>query len=353
MSDRLHQNANQPCAVLHQLPKGFLDCPADRLIQLLPGPTLFDLPGKDPRPLFISTLLHGNEDSGLNAIQTVLKQQLPRGLRRSLLLFIGNVRAAAQQRRTLPDQLDYNRIWPGTKIMNHPLVAMARWIFDYAACRRPIASIDIHNNTGFNPPYGCVPKLEPHFIALARMFSSYIVHFERPFGTHTAAFSTLCPAVTVECGKAGKESATQQAVGLIEACLDLQAFDNEIKAPDQIDLLRTFAIVKPPRGASISFDGQRADFIFRKDIDRLNFKEIQAGEVFGFVENDFHKLEILPGDGLDSPPGDYFDYVNGKILLNKAAIPAMLTCDPQAVKLDCLCYLMHRINLDGARLYSE
>lgn len=352
MTDRFRQSVDRPCAVLRQLPEGFLDCPADRLMQLLPGPTLFDLPGKDPRPLFISTLLHGNEDSGLSAIQTVLKQQLSRGLSRSLLLFIGNVRAAAQRRRTLQDQLDYNRIWPGTKIIDHKLIDMARWIFDYAACRHPIASIDIHNNTGFNPPYGCVPKLEPHFIALARMFSSYIVHFERPFGTHTAAFSTLCPAVTVECGKAGKESATQMAVRLIQSCLDLKAFDDEIKAPDQIDLLRTYAIVKTPHDASISFDGQFADFVFRKDIDQLNFKEIQAGEVFGSVQNGLYKLEILPGDGFDSPPGEYFDYINGKILLNKAAIPAMLTCDQKAVKLDCLCYLMHRINLDGERICS-
>ena len=352
MTNCLHQDVKPPCAVLHHLPEGFLDCPADQLMQLLPGPTLFDLPGRDPRPLFISTLLHGNEDSGLNAIQTVLRKLGSGELNRSLLLFIGNVRAASQQCRTLSDQLDYNRIWPGTKIIDHPLVAMARWIFDYAAHRRPIASIDIHNNTGFNPPYGCVPKLEPHFIALARMFSSYIVHFERPLGTHTAAFSSLCPAVTVECGKAGKESATQQAIRLIQSCLDLKAFDCQLGAPEKIELLRTYAIVKPPPGASISFDGQGADFIFRKDIDRLNFKEIQPGEVFGFVQDQFYKLEIFAGDGLDSPPGEYFDYINGEIRLKKPAIPAMLTCDPQAVKLDCLCYLMHRINLDGVRLSS-
>ena len=40
---------------------GFLDGPAGRISSLLPGPTLFDLPGRDRRPLFVSTLLHGNE----------------------------------------------------------------------------------------------------------------------------------------------------------------------------------------------------------------------------------------------------------------------------------------------------
>ena len=39
-----------------------------------------------------------------------------------------------------------------------------------------------------------------------------------------------------------------------------------------------------------------------------------------------------------------------RIRLKVSALPAMLTLDPRAVKEDCLCYLMHRIGMDGARL---
>lgn len=338
-----------PCAVMDRLPDAFLDCPADRLLDILPGPTLFDLPGRDPRPLFVSTLLHGNEYSGLEAVQAVLRRHAARGLNRSLLLFIGNVRAAAANLRTLPGQQDFNRVWPGTLYPDDPLADMARWVYDHAARRDLFASIDIHNNTGFNPHYSCVRKLEAKDIALARLFSRIVVHFQRPVGTLAAAFANLCPSITVECGKAGEGSATQHAIELVEAALAIADLPEHPPAPHDVDLLRTCAIVKPPAEATFSFDGSPADFMFRPDIDRLNFSELTPGASFGVARAGM-KLDILPGDGHDAPPDDYFAYDGGEITLMRPAIPAMLTVDPRAVKLDCLCYLMHRIGMDGARL---
>jgi succinylglutamate desuccinylase len=147
------------CAVFESIPDRFLDCPAERLAERLPGPCLMDLPGRERRPLFVSVLLHGNEDTGLAAAQEVLRRHLSRELHRSLLLFVGNVAAAAANVRTLPGQADYNRIWPGTPTPDIPEAHMARWVFDYAASRRPFASIDIHNNTGLNLHYACITRL--------------------------------------------------------------------------------------------------------------------------------------------------------------------------------------------------
>ncbi|MEK4033844.1 M14 family metallopeptidase [Methylocystis sp. IM3] len=338
-----------PCAVMDRLPEGFLDCPADRLSELLPGPTLFDLPGRDLEPLFVSTLLHGNEYSGLEAMQAVLRRHAPRGLNRALLFFIGNVRAAAANVRTLPGELDYNRVWPGTLHPDDPQAAMAQWVYDYAAARRLFGSIDIHNNTGFNPHYACVRRLEPKFISLAQLFSRTVVHFQRPVGTQAAAFAELCPAITVECGKAGAGSATAHAIELVDAALSISHLPEHAPTAQDVDLLRTCAIVKPPAGATFSFDGSPADFMFRSDIDRLNFSELEPGASFGVARAGM-RLDILPGDGDHSPPDDYFAYEGGEITLTRPAIPAMLTVDPRAVEQDCLCYLMHRIGMDGAPL---
>lgn len=338
------------CAVLDHVPPAFLDCPAARLAEILPGPTLFDLPGADPRPLFVSTLLHGNEDSGLLAAQEVLRRRRSREPHRRLILFIGNVRAAAANVRTLPGQTDYNRVWPGTPHPDAPEARLAQRVFDYAAGRDLFASVDIHNNTGFNPHYSCITRLEPKFIALAQLFSRIVVHFERPLGTHAAAFAKLCPAITVECGKAGGGPGAVHATELIEACLSITALPDHAPAPHNVDLLRTYAIVRPPAEASFSFDGSPADFRFRADIDRLNFSELAAGALFGEIGDALARLEVVPGDGLETPPGAYFDYAGGEIRLAQDAIPAMLTLDPRAVRQDCLCYLMHRIGLDGARL---
>ena len=58
--------------VVSELPDGFLESKATELYRLLDGPTLIHLPGKKERPLFVSTLLHGNETTGLKAIQEIL-----------------------------------------------------------------------------------------------------------------------------------------------------------------------------------------------------------------------------------------------------------------------------------------
>ena len=340
--------SDEICAVFDRIPEGFLDCPAARLAEILPGPSLIDLPGRHPEPLFVSVLLHGNEHSSLIAAQEVLRRRAGRELPRALLLFIGNVRAAAQNLRKLPDQRDFNRIWPGTETPDAPEARMARWVFEYARRRRPFASLDIHNNTGFNPHYACITRLEPRFVALARLFSRIVVHFQRPLGVHAGAFAELCPAITVECGKAepGGNSGAAHAAELFDAALSIADLPSHPPPLHDIDLLRTSVIVKTPEGASFSFDGAPADFCFRADIDRLNFSDLEAGTCLGRLGAPGARLEIAPGDGMGGPK-DYFDYSNGEIRLSRPAIPAMLSLDPNAIRLDCLCYLMHRIDLNG------
>jgi hypothetical protein len=335
-------------ALFDKLPDGFLDCPADRLTEILPGPSLIDLPGRDPRPLFLSVLLHGNEDSGLIAVQEVLRRFGKRELPRGLLLFVGNVEAAAARVRTLPEQLDFNRIWPGTLEPDAPLSLMAGRVFDYAARKKPFASVDIHNNTGFNPHYSCITRLEPDFISLAQLFSRTVVHFQRPLGVQAGAMARLCPAITVECGKAGAGPGTELAARLIEAVLAMSRFPEHAPSAHDVDLLRTFAIIKLPAEASFSFDGSPADFRFRSDLDHLNFSPLRGGEILGRLDGAF-RLQTLPGDG-DHAAGEYFGYANGEISLAQPAIPAMLTLDPRAIRLDCLCYLMHHIGFDGTRI---
>ena len=69
--------------VLDTLPAHFLDTPARELHRLLPGPTLIHLPGRRQPELFVSVLLHGNEDSGVVALQSVLRTYAGRPLPRA------------------------------------------------------------------------------------------------------------------------------------------------------------------------------------------------------------------------------------------------------------------------------
>jgi uncharacterized protein len=331
---------------LHHLPQGFLESPACELIRTLPEPTLFDLPGRIDEPLFVSVLLHGDEETGLIAVQEVLRRHRDRGLPRRLLLFVGNVDAAAARARTLDGQLDFNRAWPGTPHPSAPQALLMREVVDYVAAQRPFASIDLHNNTGLNPHYACLNRLEHPFLHLARLFSRTVVYFERPLGVQSAAMARVCPAVTVECGRTSERSGTDHAIEFVEACLALSRLPDHPPRPADFDLLRTFAIVKVPAGTTFSFDGTAADIRFRPDIDRLNFSEAAPGTSFGRrAPGTGVRLDVTAGT--DAPVPDYFDYADDEIRLAEPAIPAMLTRDIGAVRVDCLCYLMRRIGLDG------
>ncbi|MGR9074092.1 MAG: peptidase M14, partial [Gammaproteobacteria bacterium] len=59
---------------LDTLPNGILEAASGALHELLPEPTLVHLPGKNPQPIFVSVLLHGNEPTGLMALQLLLKK---------------------------------------------------------------------------------------------------------------------------------------------------------------------------------------------------------------------------------------------------------------------------------------
>ncbi|MEM1080561.1 MAG: hypothetical protein AAGH65_03180 [Pseudomonadota bacterium] len=83
-------------AILDHVPDGLLDLPAPELADRLNGPTLIHIPGRNPDPLFVSVLQHGNEVSGWDAVRRLLKgryrfEHLPR----SMALFIVNVDSAA------------------------------------------------------------------------------------------------------------------------------------------------------------------------------------------------------------------------------------------------------------------
>ncbi|MGJ4953198.1 M14 family metallopeptidase [Bradyrhizobium sp. HKCCYLS20291] len=331
---------------LKGFPDALLDVSAPELWRHLPAPTLFDLPGRQCGALFVSVLLHGNEDTGWRAIQAVLKRWRGRALPRPIKLFVGNIAAAKAGVRTLPSQHDYNRAWPGTEHPATAEAAMMQAVVDIAASDSLFASIDIHNNTGNNPHYACVTSCDDDHLQLARLFGRTVVYFTEPLGVQSAALSRFCPSITVECGRPGAEAGVAHAVELIESALALQHFpDHEVAAAD-IDLMRTFAIVKVPADASFSHDGSAADFRFRSDLDHLNFAELEAGTSFGAHAGNF-RLEIVASEGGE---GDYFTYAGGEVRLARGAIPAMLTLDPNAVRLDCLGYLMQRIGRDGRRL---
>jgi hypothetical protein len=177
-------------------------------------------------------------------MQAVLRRHRETPLPRALMLFVGNIEAAKVFVRTLPTQLDYNRSWPGTQQQTAPEAHLMREVIEIVARHRPFASIDIHNNTGNNPHYACVNWLDDRHLHLARLFGRTVVYFNRPQGVQSAALAEFCPAVTIECGRVGGLVGVEQAADLGWSALSLSQFPSHPMPEGDLDLLRTFAIVR-------------------------------------------------------------------------------------------------------------
>jgi succinylglutamate desuccinylase len=329
--------------VFDRLPDGLLDLESTEIFQLLDRPTLIHLDGDRQPALFVSILLHGNETTSWLAMRELLRKYENKKLPRSLSVFIANVSAARYRLRHLPNQPDYNRIWQTGDSPEHH---MAQQVIAEMRSRGVFASIDIHNNTGRNPHYGCITCLDKHSLQLARLFSKIVVYYTSPKTVQSYAFGKFCPAIVLECGQPDMPDGTAHALEYVETCLNLDSFDN---LPDStiadIDLFHTVAIVKVPEGINFSFIGNSSDDItFPADMDSLNFCELSVGTSFGSAKNEKAYLSALSEEG-EEKSDRYFQIQDGEIILKAPVMPSMITLNTDIIRQDCLCYLMERIQV--------
>jgi succinylglutamate desuccinylase len=327
--------------ILNNLPPELLTVDPQNLHQVLSGPTLIHLQGRRENPLFISVLLHGNEVTGFYALQSILKKYQKQQLPRSLSIFIGNVSAARFGYRRFENQPDYNRIW---KDGNTPEHAMAQQVLTEMRQREVFASIDIHNNTGFNPHYACVTNLDQKFLHLANYFSRIVVYFRRPDSVLSRVFSSLSPSVTVECGQPGNEYGISHAAEFIDACLHLSEFPNHLVPKQDINVYHTVATVRIPANLSFGFKDCKRDICFIDNLDHLNFQELPTNTLLGKVNIESKQYLNVVDEAGNDVTNKYFKIDKGEIRTVCPVIPAMLSMDEIVIQQDCLGYLMESLD---------
>lgn len=336
---------------LDHLPAGLLATESQGLEAHLGSPTLIHLRGTRGPALFVSVLMHGNETVGWDAVRGLLGERLERfgepRLPRDLCLFIGNVSAAAHGVRRLPGQPDYNRVWPGSELPRTPEHDLMATVVEILRQRGVFASIDLHNNTGSNPHYACVNRLDNRFLHLATLFGRTVVYFLRPKGVQSLALAELCPAVTLECGKVGEAAGVGHARDLVDAALHLSEIPDHPVAPHDIDLFHTVARLHVPESLSFGFHPEEADLVLNPEIEHFNFRELPPGTAFGRINGDREPSRI-PIEARDEQgrevSGRFFEVEAGELRLRQRVMPSMLTRDQTVIRQDCLGYLMERYN---------
>ncbi len=335
---------------LNRVPDGLLACPPTDLARRLGGPTLLHLPGRRQPPLFISVLLHGNETSGWTGLCRYLARTgtLPR----SLLVFIGNVEAAAAGVRSLPGQQDYNRIWRGAGGAEGALAQQVLAAIDELAPGGLFAAVDLHNNTGHNPHYAVVTDPGPASLGLACLFGDKSVHVEEPDTVLTRSLARYGPAVALELGPIGDARCADRADDYLARLLELEAVPGA--DPAALTLFRTQARVHVAPDIAFAFATAAAPaerdaleqpspdlpLLLTGGVEAVNFHELPPGMVFGSTQLPLSRaLRVLDNRHRDVTE-QYFAVRGSQLVLTRPVTPAMYTTDPVVVRQDCLCYLM-------------
>lgn len=329
---------------MNHIPDALLTANAEELSEILKAPTLFHLDGIKPQPLFICTLLHGNETTGFYAIQRLLNKYREQPLPRAISLFIGNVAAAKENQRHLETQDDYNRIWPGSYHSDSAEKDMMQIVTNIMQKRKPFASIDIHNNTGKNPHYGCINILNPHGLVLASKFSDIAVYFTSPKGVQSSAFSDFCPAIVLECGQSSEKAGEDHALNYLETILEL---DELISQENNLKLYHTIARVTVLKTVTIgdSINDVSSDIVLNEQLEDKNFHQLKPGTVFATINSTKEKQIVVSSESNEDITNEYTEKINNKLVLKKPVTLSMYTTNEKAIRQDCVCYFMEELHI--------
>lgn len=328
------------CNILesNDFPRGLLSCDVRDIHDLLGGPTLIHLKGSSSKPLYLCSMLHGNETTSFYVIQRILKDFTEKKLSRDIIIFFGNTKAASMGIRQIPGQMDYNRIWEEGELAENK---MALQIKNHLKKFDLFASIDIHNNTGNNPFYSCVNILKPETLALASQFGEHTVYFTKPHNVQSMYFSKFCTSVTIEAGLPGELEGIDEVYNYIQKILSIDDL-KEIDYSERENVYYSLARINISSDAVINFDESELkcdeDFSFLKNLDDQNFEVIRNNTFLGYAKN-LEKIQIL-NDKNENLVHDFFEIQEGRLITKRTFIPSMLSKNIEIVKTDCLGYVM-------------
>lgn len=309
----------------------------------LRGPAWLRVAGRDPgRARVVATLLHGNEPSGLRAVHGWLRS----GKRPAtdVWVFIGAVAAALEPpgfaRRLRAGERDLNRCW----LPPHPdgaEGALARDVLERIAAARPEALIDVHNNTGHNPPYGVGPDAGSGALALVGLFGRRFVHSDLVLASLVEGTRPICPSVTIECGRSGDPTADAVARAGLERFVSREDLGLAGSPPVDLEMLVDPVRISVRPGIELAF-GERpqpgAELTVVGDVDRHNFELVPPGVHIGWVRSrDGWPVEAMGADGRDRSR-EMFAIRDGLLETRVALMPIMMTTDARNALLDCLFY---------------
>ena len=316
----------------------------EEFLARLGGPAWIVLSGEDPsRTRAVTTLLHGNEPSGVRAIfQWLRSGTRPRV---NLACFIGAVDAALAEPgfsyRHLPERRDLNRCF------RMPFEGregrLAAGVLDRLRAINPEALLDLHNTSGRSPAYGVSTRLGEPQKALTALISDHLIVTDLRLGTLMEATEDDFPTVTAECGGAGDAWSDQTAMTALRAYAMAESLWDAPHRYARVKPLHHPIRVSLEAGKRVAYGASsvpEADLTLREDADQFNFGVLNQGETLGWVRDSSPDVVVARDAKGRDRTRDLFAVVDGRLVVAQPSRIMMMTTNPQIAVSDCLFYCL-------------
>lgn len=313
----------------------------ERFLEQLAQPTVLWVPGKDTSlTRAYSTLLHGNESSGVRALHRWIREgHIPEV---NLLCFVGAVQAARVapyfSNRCVAGWRDLNRCFYPPFLGPDAAVADA-WLQELRRAK-PEALIDVHNTSGRSPAYGVATVGGCQQESLTGLFSDHLIVTDLRLGTLMEATEKEWPTVTIECGGANNHLSHEVAY---------QGLTRYASAPALDRLSRGITVAHHPlrveirAGLRIAYGTEAmagADLTLPLEVDLYNFGVMSSDDHLGWVgERGLNVLLTKDALGRDRS-SEIFRVHDGDLRLVKPSRIMMATTRPEIAQSDCLFYVL-------------
>jgi hypothetical protein len=313
---------------------------AEEFLRLLAAPTWICLDGEDSsRMRAVTTLLHGNEPSGIRALHRFLRAGRPPAT--DVIALVASVDAARARpgfaHRMLPGRKDLNRCFsdPG----DNADARLARAILTDLRAAHPEALVDLHNTSGRGPGYGVSTRADKQQLVLASMFSGYHVLTDIRLGTLMEATEDDWPTVTIECGGARDPHSDELAFAGLTRFLCAPSLFDAADGGSAVSVLRHPIRVRLANGAAVAYGNERtpgAALTLRHDIDRFNSSVLTEADPIGWAAS-MDVLTARDGHGVELRD-DLLALREGRLHARTPLRLFMATTDARIAAEDCLFY---------------
>jgi len=329
----------------------------EQFLLSMSGPTVVDITGLDTTKCrVITTLLQGNEPSGLIAIHRWLTTRKVQKLPKTNLRFIiCSVEAACVKpllsKRFIAGSKDINRCFGNKKsdksqIEKHQGCYERAQLIEQAIKKvNPEVVIDLHNAPSPGPTFAISSIITTETLPLASLFCQTLILSDLQIGSLMEQ-DFFCPFLTIECGGRFDEQAHEVAyAGIchIANCENIGCIQQE----KNVDVIYRPLRLQVKEGINLSYaehDEGYSGITLKQNIEYFNFGGANQDEMIGWIDgNGLENLQVLDKQGYNVIE-EYFYTRENQLVCKQNLRIFKATSDKQTALNDCLFYVVKHIN---------